>query len=162
MVEVGWVVGAGVEERCAQCGERRGEMGVFGGATLARQGGARVLRIEALELLYAADQVKLTAPERIEIAPDGRITLAESIITSNRGGRLWRVACGGACAATAAALACGNAFRRQQWRRRRLAVRRRRPRCDSGVTEISGRMRVMMILMEWRSNGDAGQNETNI
>ncbi|MFN7305223.1 MAG: translocation/assembly module TamB domain-containing protein, partial [Acetobacteraceae bacterium] len=78
----------GLNEARAQFSARQGEARLSGAATLARQGDARVLSIEALELIYATDQVKLTAPARIEIAPDGRITLAESIITSNRGGRL--------------------------------------------------------------------------
>lgn len=78
----------GLDEARAQFSARQGEARLSGAATLARQGDARLFSIEALELIYAADQVKLTAPARIEIAPDGRITLAESIITSNRGGRL--------------------------------------------------------------------------
>ena len=78
----------GLNDARAQFSARHGEARLAGEAALTSPGEARLLTLQRLELSHGAEQVKLTAPARLEIAPDGRISLAETIITSNRGGRL--------------------------------------------------------------------------
>lgn len=77
-----------LDDASASFSARQGEAALAGEATLSRAGEARVITLPSLSLIYGAEQVKLAAPARIEIFPDGRITLAETNITSNRGGRL--------------------------------------------------------------------------
>ncbi|MFO0156745.1 MAG: translocation/assembly module TamB domain-containing protein [Alphaproteobacteria bacterium] len=78
----------GLDDARGNFSARHGEAELTGEAALSRNGEARLLTLEKLKFSSAADQVQLTAPAKIAIAPDGRISLAETIITSNRGGRL--------------------------------------------------------------------------
>ncbi|MFM7305991.1 MAG: translocation/assembly module TamB domain-containing protein, partial [Alphaproteobacteria bacterium] len=64
------------------------EAALTGEASLSKAGEARIVTLPNLMLAYGAEQVKLAAPARIEILLDGRINIAETNITSNRGGRL--------------------------------------------------------------------------
>ena len=78
----------GLDDARGNFAARHGEAGLTAEAVLSRNGEARLLTLDALKFSYAADQVQLSAPAKIAIAPDGRISLAETTITSNRGGRL--------------------------------------------------------------------------
>lgn len=78
----------GLDDARGNFAARHGETALAGETKLGRNGDAYLLTLERLELSHAAEQVKLTAPARIEFASDGRISLAETTITSNRGGRL--------------------------------------------------------------------------
>ncbi len=78
----------GLDDARGSFAARHGEAQLTGEAALSRNGEARLLTLETLKFSHGAEQVQLTAPAKIEIAPDGRISLAETTITSNRGGRL--------------------------------------------------------------------------
>ncbi|MCA3323368.1 MAG: translocation/assembly module TamB domain-containing protein [Roseomonas sp.] len=78
----------GLDDARGNFAARHGEAELTGEAALSRNGEARLLTMEKLKFSSAADQVQLTAPAKIEMAPDGRISLAETTITNNRGGRL--------------------------------------------------------------------------
>jgi translocation and assembly module TamB len=67
---------------------RYGDAKLTSAASLASTNEAQLLTLEELTLTQGAEQVKLTAPARITLAPDGRISMAEANLTSNRGGRL--------------------------------------------------------------------------
>ena len=77
-----------LDDASASFSARHGEAQLAGEAALSLAGEAHVITLPNLSLAYGAEQLKLAAPARIEILPDGRITLAETNITSNRGGRL--------------------------------------------------------------------------
>ena len=78
----------GLDDARASFSAGHGEAQLAGAAALSLGGEARLLTLSELALSHGAEQVKLTAPARFEIARDGRITLAETTLTSNRGGRL--------------------------------------------------------------------------
>ncbi len=78
----------GLDDVRAKLDARYGEAKLEGAATLSGSDEARLLIFESLVLSLGAEQVKLAAPARIELASDGRISLAETNLTSNRGGRL--------------------------------------------------------------------------
>jgi autotransporter translocation and assembly factor TamB len=78
----------GLDDVRAKLDARYGEAKLEGVATLRGSDEARLLIFENLALSLGAEQVKLSAPARIEWASDGRISLAETNLTSNRGGRL--------------------------------------------------------------------------
>lgn len=67
---------------------RYGEAKLEGEAALSGSDEARLLTFESLALSLGAEQLKITAPARIELGSDGRVSLAETNLTSNRGGRL--------------------------------------------------------------------------
>ncbi|MCA3279902.1 MAG: translocation/assembly module TamB domain-containing protein [Roseomonas sp.] len=77
-----------LDDASASFTARHGEAALAGEAALSLVGTARVITLPSLSLAYGAEQMKLAAPARIEISPDGRITLTETNIISNRGGRL--------------------------------------------------------------------------
>jgi translocation and assembly module TamB len=77
-----------LDDASASFTARHGEAALAGEAALSLADEARVITLPNLSLAYGAEQVKLAAPARIEISADGRINIAETIITSNRGGRL--------------------------------------------------------------------------
>ncbi len=77
-----------LDDASASFSARHGEAQLAGEAALSLAGEAHVITLPNLSLAYGAEQLKLAAPARIDISPDGRITLAETNITSNRGGRL--------------------------------------------------------------------------
>ena len=77
-----------LDDASASFTARHGEAALEGEAVLSLDGDARVITLPSLTLGHGAEQIKLAAPARIEISPDRRITLAETNITSNRGGRL--------------------------------------------------------------------------
>jgi translocation and assembly module TamB len=77
-----------LDDASASFTARHGEAALEGEAVLSLDGDARVITLPSLTLGHGAEQIKLVAPARIEISPDGRITLTETNITSNRGGRL--------------------------------------------------------------------------
>jgi translocation and assembly module TamB len=78
----------GLDDASASFTARHGEAALAGEAALSLADEARVITLPNLSLAYGAEQVKLAAPARIEISADGRINIAETNITSNRGGRL--------------------------------------------------------------------------
>lgn len=78
----------GLDDVRAKLDARYGEAKLEGAATLRDSNEARLLIFESLALSLGAEQVKLSAPARIELASNGRISLAETNLTSNRGGRL--------------------------------------------------------------------------
>jgi translocation and assembly module TamB len=77
-----------LDEASASFVARHGEAELAGEAALSRVGEARMVTLPSLSLAYGAEQVKLAAPARIDILANGRINIAETNITSNRGGRL--------------------------------------------------------------------------
>ena len=77
-----------LDEASASFTARHADALLSGEAALSLAGEARIVTLPSLSLAYGAEQVKLAAPARIEILPDGRINIAETRITSNRGGRL--------------------------------------------------------------------------
>ncbi|MFM8615000.1 MAG: hypothetical protein ACKOC9_09855, partial [Alphaproteobacteria bacterium] len=81
-------LGGSLDDAKASFTARHGEAALTGEATLNVAGEAHIVTLPNLMLAYGAEQVKLAAPARIEILPDGRINIAETSITSNRGGRL--------------------------------------------------------------------------
>ena len=78
----------GLDDARAKLEARYGEAKLEGVAALSGKDQGRQLTFESLALSLGAEQVKLAAPTRIELASDGRISLAETNLTSNRGGRL--------------------------------------------------------------------------
>ncbi|MCA3271727.1 MAG: translocation/assembly module TamB domain-containing protein [Roseomonas sp.] len=78
----------GLDDAKASFTLRHGEAALAGEAALGLTGAIRSVTLPNLSLAYGAEQVKLAAPARIEISPDGRVRIAETNITSNRGGRL--------------------------------------------------------------------------
>ena len=77
-----------LDDAKASFSARHGEAALTGEATLNVAGEAHIVTLPNLMLAYGTEQVKLAAPARIEILPDGRINITETNITSNRGGRL--------------------------------------------------------------------------
>ena len=77
-----------LDDASASFTARHGEAELAGEALLSLAGEAHVITLPSLSLAYGAEQVKLAAPARIAFSPDGRITLTDTNITSNRGGRL--------------------------------------------------------------------------
>ena len=78
----------GLGDPRAKLEARYGEAKLEGVAALSGSNEARLLTFESLALSLGAEQLKITTPARIELASDGRISLAETNLTSNRGGRL--------------------------------------------------------------------------
>ena len=78
----------GLDAAHANLAARHGEVRITGAAALRSSAEARLLTLEALTLTHGAEELKLSAPAQITLDPDGRISLAEANITSNRGGRL--------------------------------------------------------------------------
>jgi translocation and assembly module TamB len=77
-----------LDDATASFTARHGEAALAGEAVLSLDGDARVITLPSLTLGHGAEQVKLAAPARLEIAADGRISLTETTLTSDRGGRL--------------------------------------------------------------------------
>jgi translocation and assembly module TamB len=78
----------GLDDLRAKLEARYGEAKLEGEAALSGSDEARLLTFESLSLSLGAEQLKITTPARIELSSDGRISLAETNLTSNRGGRL--------------------------------------------------------------------------
>ena len=78
----------GLDDARTKFEARYGDAKLEGVAALSGGNEARLLTFESLAISLGAEQLKITAPARIEWASDGRISLAETNLTSNRGGRL--------------------------------------------------------------------------
>ena len=78
----------GLDDLRAKLEARYGEAKLEGEAALSGKDEALLLIFESLALSLGAEQLKITTPARIELSSDGRISLAETNLTSNRGGRL--------------------------------------------------------------------------
>ena len=78
----------GLDDLRTKLEARYGEAKLEGEAALSGKDEALLLIFESLALSLGAEQLKITTPARIELASDGRISLAETNLTSNRGGRL--------------------------------------------------------------------------
>jgi translocation and assembly module TamB len=78
----------GLDDLRTKLEARYGDAKLEGEAALSGRDEARLLTFESLALSLGAEQLKITAPARIELSSDGRISLAETNLTSNRGGRL--------------------------------------------------------------------------
>ena len=78
----------GLDDLRAKLEARYGEAKLEGEAALKGSDEALLLIFESLALSLGTEQLKITTPARIELSSDGRISLAETNLTSSRGGRL--------------------------------------------------------------------------
>lgn len=81
-------IAGGLDAARATLEARYGGARLEGAAALSSSAEARLLTLSALALSHGAEQVRLIAPARITITPDGRISLSETNLASSHGGRL--------------------------------------------------------------------------